>query len=88
MPADGLDGCVIEMTRVAHQSTDNVVCVLETIKDVLSHRELRTLAQLHTLILALGVDVLDPAVVVLDVVVLDVLLEDNHVRVGDGFGVC
>jgi hypothetical protein len=84
---DLLDGLVIEVARVAHQRA-NVVCVLEALEDIGGERELGPLAQLHAFALALGVDVLDPAVVVLGIGMLDVLLEDDHVRVGHLLGLC
>jgi len=85
--ADGLDGLVVKVTRVADHATDDVVCVLETIKDVGCDGELGALSQLHALALALGVDALDPLVVLLCVALLDVLLEDDHIRVGHLLGV-
>jgi hypothetical protein len=82
VPSDGLDGLVVEVTRVTEHATDDVVCVLETIKDLGCHGELRSLSQLHALALALGVDALHPVVVLLCVALLDVLLEHDHVGVG------
>lgn len=88
MSPNCLDGLVVEMTRVAHQPTDDVVCVLEAIEDLCCNRELGALSQLHTLVLALGVDALHPAVVVLGAAVLDVLLEHDHVRVWHLLSLC
>jgi hypothetical protein len=84
---DLLDGLVIEMARVAHQRAD-VVCVLEALEVIGRQRGLGPLAQLHAVALALGVDALDPAVVALGIGVLDVLLEDDHVRVRHLLGLC
>lgn len=86
MPANGLDGLLVEVTRVTENAAGNVVCVLQTLKDIGSDRELGALSQLHAVVLGLCVDALDPAVVVLCVLVLDVLLEDNHVVVGNLLG--
>jgi hypothetical protein len=88
MPSDGLDRLVIEMARVSDQSTDDVVCVLEAIENLLCEGELRSLPQLGAFALALCVDVLHPAVVLLGVAVLDVLLENNHVRVRQWLSMC
>ena len=76
---DGLDGLIIKVTRVALHA-GHLVNVLETIKDLSSDGELRgALSQLHTLLVVLGVDALDPVVVLGGI--LDVFLEDDHVAV-------
>lgn len=84
---DLLNGLVIEVAGVAQEASDDVVGVLETLEDVGGQRELGALPQLHAVLLVLCVDVLDPTMVVVDICSLDVLLEDDHVRVGDLFGV-
>lgn len=81
MPADLLEGLIVKVTGVAHQAADNVVCVLQTLKDIGGHRELGALAELHAVILSLGVNALHPLVVLLRI--LDVLLQDDNVRVGN-----
>lgn len=86
MPANGLDGLLIEMSRVTEDAAGDVVCVLQALKNVGGDRELRALSQLHAVVLCLCVDALNPLVVVLCVLVLDVLLEDNHVVVLDLLG--
>lgn len=86
VPPNGLDGLIIEVARVAHQASGNLVCVLETLEQVGCDGELGALSQLHALIVALCVDALDPIMVLLGV--LDVLLEDDHVRVGDLLSMC
>jgi hypothetical protein len=88
VPADGLDGLVVKVTRVTSHAADDVVCVLEAVKDVGCDGELRPLSQLHALVGALGVDALHPVVVLLGAVLLDVLLEDDHVRVGHLLCLC
>lgn len=88
MSADGLDGLLVKVTGVAEDATGDVVCVLETVKDVGSDGELGALLQLHAVGLGLCVDALDPVVVGLCVLMLHVLLEDNHVAVGNGLGLC
>lgn len=87
MPPDLLNSLVVKVTRVAHEASDDVVCVLEAIEDVRRERELGALSQLHAVILALGVDALHPRVMLFGVVVLDVLLEHDNVRVGHRFRV-
>lgn len=51
MPADGLDGLLVEVARVAEDAASDVVRVLETLKDVGSDRELGALSQLHAVAL-------------------------------------
>ena len=81
VPPDLLEGLVIKVAGVADEATDDVVCVLETLEDVGGDGELGALAELHALILSLGVDALHPLVVLLGV--LDVLLQNDNVGVGD-----
>ena len=88
MPANGLNRLLVKVTRVTEDTAGDVVRVLETLKDVASNRELGALSQLHAVILRLCVDALDPVVVVLCVLVLDMLLEDDHVVVGNLLGLC
>ncbi len=81
---DGLDGLLIEVARVALHA-GHLVCVLETLEDLRSNGELRgALSQLHALLIVLGVDALDPVVVLGGI--LDVLLEDDHIAVGHLLG--
>jgi len=84
---DLLERLLVKVAGVAHQAADDVVCVLEALEDVGGKRELRPLAQLHALVVALGVDALHPIVVARGIGVLDVLLEHDHVRVGHCLGV-
>ena len=83
VPSDGLDRLVVKMTRVADQTADDVVCVLQAVKHLGGDGELGPLSQLHAFALLLCVDALHPAVVLLCMAVLDVLLEHDHVRVRD-----
>lgn len=84
MVPDGLDGLVVEVARVALHA-GHLVDVLETIEDLSGNGELRgALSQLHALLVVLGVDALDPVVVLGGI--LDVLLEDDHVAVGHLLG--
>lgn len=79
--SDLLDGLVVKLTRVALHA-GHVVCVLEALEDVVGDGELRgALSQLHALLRVLRVDALDPVMVLGGI--LDVLLEDDHVAVGD-----
>jgi hypothetical protein len=64
MSSDLLNGRVIEMPRVTQEAIGDVVCVLETLKDIGSDGELRAFSKLCSDVLALSVDVLHPAVVV------------------------
>jgi hypothetical protein len=59
-----------------------VICVLQALEDGVLNRH-ATFPQLHLDGLGAGVDVLHPQMVVLSCSFGDVLLEDDHVRVGD-----
>lgn len=79
--SDLLDGLLVKVTRVTLHA-GHLVCVLETVKDVVGDGELSgALSQLHALLRVLGVDALDPVMVLGGI--LDVLLEDDHVAVGN-----
>lgn len=81
MSSDLLDGILIEVARVSHQTWD-AVCVLETLVDLLLEAYLTSLLELclHRLLL---VDVLHPALVNLGVSICDMALENDHIAVGD-----
>jgi hypothetical protein len=87
MPADLLDNILIEVARVAQQSTGDVVCVFQTLEDRLLEWESATLSQLHPLRHCVGVDVLHPEVVVPRSLFRDMFLEDDHVGIGNFFRV-
>ena len=57
--------------------------MLDTLEDIGGDRELPSFSELSSKVLALEVDVLDPAVVVGGSSLGNVLLEDNDVGVGD-----
>lgn len=84
--ADLLDGGLVEVARVAEEAAD-IVGVLQTLKDGLDQGLLASLAKLEALIALLGVDVLDPRVVVGSGIGRDVLLELDDVRVRNVLGV-
>ena len=70
------------MARVAQEVASDVVGMLEALEDVVGdHGELITLPQLGPDILALEVDVLHPAVMVVGCSGGDMLLEHDDVRV-------
>lgn len=74
------------MARVPQKVLGDVVSVLHTIKDSISERELRSLSELSSLILAVQVDFLYPAVVVESQGSGDVLLKYNLIwQVSDNF---
>jgi hypothetical protein len=84
--ADGVNDRLVKVTRVALEAL-HVVCVLETVKDSLEERSLRSLAELELGVQGLLVDVLHPVLVSGGITGVDVILEGNEVRVGDGLGV-
>lgn len=61
--------------------------MLETVKDSLEERLLRSLAKLELGARGLLVDVLNPVVVSGGIVVVDVILEGDQVGVGDGVSI-
>lgn len=80
MSADLLNDRVIEMARVTEEVACDVVGMLEPLEDVIgNHGELATLPQLGPDILALEVDVLHPAVMVVGYSRGDVLFEHDDV---------
>lgn len=79
MSANLLNDVLVEVARVAHQATANVVGVLEPAEDVIDHRGLRALAELGLCNLSLLVEALYPAVVLGSQVLGDVGLELDHV---------
>jgi hypothetical protein len=81
--ADLLDDILIEVAGVAHQASADVVCVLEAAEDVIDHGSLRALAELGLCDLSLLVKALYPAVVLSSQVLGDVVLELDHVVVGN-----
>lgn len=63
MPADLLDGSIIEVTSVTEEAGANRVGVLQTIKDLRSEARLAALPQLKlTCLLVGGVDAVKPHV--------------------------
>lgn len=87
MVSDLLDDGVIKVARVAQEIRANLVCVFETLEDIGGDGILRPLSKLSPLGLALGVDVLHPAVMLRRSLVRDVLLEDHDVGVGDCYSI-
>lgn len=83
MSTDLLDDSFVKVTRVSHKATSEVVCVLETVEDIIKHWRLRPLLQLRLGLLSVEVEVLDPVVMLGGQVCGDVLLELDHVAVGD-----
>lgn len=75
MSADSLDDCLIKVARVTQEVLGDIVCVLHSLKDGLSERELRSFSELGSFILAVQMNVLHPAVVVRGGCLGDMLLE-------------
>lgn len=69
------------MARVAQKAACNVVCVLDALEDVGCERELRSLSELSSPVLALEVDVLHPALMTRRCFIGNVLLEDDDIRI-------
>jgi len=83
MSSDLLNDSVIKMARITQEIAGNIVCMLDALKYISSDRELGSLSKLSPLGLALGVDVLHPAVVVRGSSLGDVLLEDDNIGIRD-----
>lgn len=81
MPTDLLDRVLVKVTRVAHQTTGDVVCVLQSVEDVVDHGSLGPLLQVRLLGLDGGVEIGDPVVVLSSQVRGDMALELDHVAV-------
>lgn len=61
MSSDLLNDLVIEVSRVPQEAPSDVICVLETFKDICRERKLRTLSKLCSCALAGCVGALHPA---------------------------
>lgn len=85
--SDLLDGGRLEMTSITTEAVTNVVGMLQATKEVISRGEETTLAEFKALLLAILMDVLDPVVVRVGTGGVDVVLELDDVRVGDGISV-
>lgn len=81
MSADLLNGLLVKVTRVSHNATGNVVCVLQAVEDVIDHGSLRSLLQVRLRLLLGGVEVGNPVVVLSSRVGGDVVLELDHIAV-------
>ena len=77
--ADLLDDILVEVARVALETSSDVVCVLETVEHSVKDRSLRALTQLELGVLGLLVDVLHPVVVSRSSVMVDVILEGDQI---------
>ena len=80
---DRLDDVLVKVARVTHEGSSNVVCVLHALKDGVDDGHLGALSQLHLAGLHRRVQILDPAMVFGSERLVDVILEDDNVRVGD-----
>lgn len=78
---DRLDDVLVKVAGIAHEAASDVVCVLHAIEDGIDDGELGALTQLHLATLHIGVQVLDPVVVLDGQSLVDVVLEDDDVRV-------
>lgn len=85
--SDLLDGGGLEMTSITTEAITNVVGVLHSTKELISRGEKASLAELKALLLAILMDVLNPVVVRVSAGGVDVVLELDDVRVGDGISV-
>lgn len=84
VPADLLDGGIVEVTGVAEEASTNRVGVLQTIKDLSSEGRLATLPQLELTCLLVGrVDAVKPDVVLRGMLIIYMLLELDDVTVGE-----
>ena len=75
------------MTGIAQEATGNIVCVFDALEDIGGDGELRALSQLGTVNLGGNMCILDPELVVYGSVLVNMVLEDHDVRVGDSLSV-
>jgi hypothetical protein len=87
MTTELLDDSIVKVAGVAQEATCNVVGVLETIKGLVEERDLGSLLQLQLAVLVSGVDAGDPRVMGGSLGLLDMVLELDDVRAGNGLGV-
>ena len=86
MVSDLLNDRLVEVTCVALEAIANLEGVLQTVKDVVGAEDVASLAELKALLLDVGVDALDPVVVLGGIRLIDVVLELDDVGIGDGVG--
>jgi hypothetical protein len=84
VPPDLLDDLVIKVARVADEVGADLVGVLQAAEDVVNQA---TLPEVGALRLTVRMNLLNPSMVGLNLVVVDMLLELDDVRVGDNLGV-
>jgi hypothetical protein len=82
MTADLLDDILMEMTSISHERSSDVESVFDTSVGLEVEAEEGTLLEFHPAVLG-GMDVLHPAVVVRGRALIDVLLENNDIGIGD-----
>lgn len=88
VPANLLDGGIVEVTCVTQEARSDGVGVLQTIIDLGGEGRLATLPQLELTGLLVGrVDAVEPDMVLRGMLVIDMLLEFDNVTVGNGLRV-
>lgn len=83
MVSDLLNDVVVEMASITLELVTEVESVLHASKDIVEGGDAAALAELKALVLATVVDVLDPGVMGLGFVGVDVILELDDVGAGD-----
>lgn len=85
--SDLLDDGLIEMSRITLEAITNLEGVLQALEDIIGRGNSASLAELESELLGLAVDLLDPGVMLGRSRIIDVVLELDDVRVGNGLGV-
>ena len=83
MSSDFLNDRVIKLAGVAQEVPRDIVRMLDSVEDSRGEWELRPLSKLCPL----SVEILHPGVMISRCNLVDMLLEDDDIRVGDMFGI-
>jgi hypothetical protein len=82
---DLLNDVLVEVTGIALEAA-NLEGVLQTVKDVVTSKNAASLTELKALLFAFSVDALDPALVLVDISLINVVLELDDVGIWNGVG--
>ncbi len=85
--ADLLNDIVVEMTSITLELVAEIESVLHASKNIIEAGDGAALAEFKALLLATAVNILNPGVVGLGLVAVDMVLELDDVGTGDGVGV-
>ena len=87
MSSDSFDCTFIEVSRISKQATCDVEGMLQSLKGLIEEGELGALPKLEDARLGVLVEGLHPAVMGRGISVVDMVLEDNDIRVLNDFSI-